>query len=429
MSGSYEAFLARRRTPQSGDPVPVSVMPDLLFGFQRELVELSLTRGRAAVFADCGLGKTLVQLVWAENVHRHTGGDVLILAPLAVSQQTVLEGKKASLAVTACREPDEIRPGINVTNYEQLHKFTRHPWAGLVLDESSILKAFDGKTRDELTRFGQAVRYRLCCTATPSPNDHEELGGHAEFLGILSRKQMLAQFFVNDGISAGHWRLKGHGRRPFWAWVNTWARALRSPADLGYDDDGFKLPPLLIDVEHVDADSVSADRLFSVPVSTLADRREARWESLSLRAQLAASYVNASADPWVVWCDLNAESTALARLIPDSVEVRGSDAPDTKAERLGDFSRGAARVIVSKPSIAGWGLNWQHCAHVLFVGVSDSYEQFYQAVRRCWRFGQTRPVQVRVLASRREQTVIENIRRKETQAAEMFAELVAADAT
>lgn len=426
MTQTYERFLAEKRAPRAGERVEIVTMPELLFPFQRELVETSLAWGRGAVFADCGLGKTLIQLAWAENVWRNKGGKVLILAPLAVAEQTRREGEKCGVHVTVCREAEDVDLGINVTNYERLERFKILPWTGLVLDESSILKAFDGKTREALTAFGSTVRYRLCCTATPSPNDHEELGGHAEFLGILSRKQMLAQFFVNDGLSAAHWRLKGHGRRPFWTWVNSWARALRSPADLGYPEDGFRLPPITYEVEHVDADSVSDERLFSVAVSTLSERREARRESLAERVSLAAQYVNCSSEPWVVWCDLNAESEALARAIPDALEVKGADDPDVKAKRLSAFTNGQARVIVSKPTIAGWGLNWQHCPNVLFVGLSDSFEQFYQAVRRCWRFGQTRPVRVLIIASRREETVLQNIQRKQTQAEEMFAEMVAA---
>ena len=423
---TYAEFLAAKRAPAPINPVTVVDIPEILFPFQRELVEWALERGRGAVFADCGLGKTLIQLAWASNVWRNKGGKALILAPLAVAAQTKREGEKCGIPVTVCREPEDVDLGINVTNYERVGRFADLPWTALVLDESSILKAFDGKTREMLTAFGRAIPYRLCCTATPSPNDHEELGGHAEFLGVMSRKQMLAEFFINDGISAGHWRLKGHGRRAFWRWVNQWAQALRSPVDMGYPEDGFALPLLSIEVERVDADAVSGDRLFAVPVSTLAERRQARRESLPLRVALAAERVNESDESWVVWCDLNAESAALAALIPDAVEVKGADHPDVKEERLTAFTTGEARVIVSKPSIAGWGLNWQHCHNVLFVGLSDSYEQFYQAVRRCWRFGQKHPVTAHIIASSREQAVLENIKRKQRQAKEMFAELVAA---
>ena len=253
-----------------------------------------------------------------------------------------------------------------------------------------------------------------------------ELGGHAAFLGVLSHKQMLAEFFVNDGIDAGSWRLKGHARGLFWRWIATWAECSRAPADLGYDDDRFELPPIQVETISVDADSVTEDRLFSVPVATMQERRQARRESIPHRVEITAEIVNGSNEPWVVWCDLNAESEALTRAIPDAVEVKGSDHADIKEARLVAFSEGRERVIVTKPSIAGWGLNWQHCSNVLFVGLSDSYEQYYQAVRRCWRFGQSHSVRVVIVASNREQAVLENVRRKESQAMEMFEEIVEA---
>ncbi len=426
MLTAYADFITQkmRSDPETGFfPDELS---DALYPFQREITEWSLRRGRTAIFADCGLGKTPMQLEWAWRVHQETGGDVLILAPLAVSSQTAREGEKFSIPVNVCREASDVRAGVNIANYERLDRFADRQWAGVVLDESSILKAFDGKTRGALIAWAQRFPFRLCCTATPSPNDYMELGGHADFLGVLSHKQMLAEFFVNDGISAGSWRLKGHAQEIYWRWIATWARALRTPSDLGYDDGAFELPPLNVETISVDADSVSEDRLFSVPVATMQERRQARRESISERVEIAQEIVNASSEPWVVWCDLNAESEALARAIPDAVEVRGSDHADVKEERLIQFSTGQARVIVTKPSIAGWGLNWQHCANVLFVGLSDSYEQYYQAVRRCWRFGQTRPVRAVIVASNREQAVLENVRRKERQAMEMFAEIVEA---
>lgn len=426
MSTSYAEFIERktRRDPETGfDPDYVS---EQLYPFQRDLTAWALRRGRSAIFADCGLGKTPIQLEWAQRVYERSDGDVLIVAPLAVSSQTVREGEKFGIEVTPCRELSDARAGVNITNYERLERFMDRQWAGIVLDESSILKAFDGKTREALIGWAQPYPFRLCCTATPSPNDYQELGGHAAFLGVLSHKQMLAEFFVNDGISAGSWRLKGHARDVYWRWISTWARALRAPSDLGYDDELFRLPELDVETISVDADSVTADRLFSVPVATMQERREARRESIPQRVEIAAALVNESDEPWVVWCDLNAESEALARAIPDAVEVKGSDSPDVKEERLVAFSEGRARVIVTKPSIAGWGLNWQHCANVLFVGLSDSYEQYYQAVRRCWRFGQTHSVRVVIVASNREQAVLENVRRKERQAMEMFEEIVEA---
>jgi len=421
---TYAEFL-EAKSQGHGDAGFESEPAAILYPFQRDIVSFATRKGRAAIFADCGLGKTPMQLEWARQVHERTGKGVLILAPLAVAAQTVREGAKFGIEATRAREYADIGP-ITVTNYERLGRFVEHDWAGVVLDESSILKSFDGSTREALTRWAESVPYRLCATATPSPNDYEELGGHAEFLSVLNRRQMLATFFVNDGIEAAHWRLKGHAQSVYWRWVRSWASALRSPADMGYPDDGFALPPLNVSVVSIDADAVSEDRLFPVPVSTMQERRQARRESLPQRVAHAADLVNSHDDPCVVWCDLNDESSALAKAIPGSVEVRGADAPDEKEARLLAFTNGDARVIVTKPRIGGWGLNWQHCNRMVFVGLSDSYESYYQAVRRCWRFGQTRPVEVTIIASNREQTVLENVRRKETQAREMFEQLVAA---
>jgi hypothetical protein len=425
MSATYLDFLARKRPGPLAHGFDPPAINERLYEFQRDVTVWALRAGRAAIFADCGLGKTPMQLEWAHRVVEHTGGDVLILAPLAVSGQTMREAERFGIEARVVREPEDLRPGISITNYERYERFARHPWRGLVLDESSILKSFDGKTRAGLTEWGQTIPYRLCATATPSPNDYEELGGHSEFLGVLTRRQMLAEFFVNDGISAGHWRLKGHGQDAYWRWITTWARAFRDPSDLGYPSDGFALPPLNVHVHEVDGDHVAEDRLFAVPASTLSERRQARRESLSQRVRHALDLVGGD-EPCVVWCDLNSESEALARTIPDAVEVRGSDPPDVKEDRLLAFTDGQARVLVTKPRIGGWGLNWQHCARMVFVGLSDSYESYYQAVRRCWRFGQCRPVEVHIVASRLEQAVLENIRRKEAQAADLFERVVRA---
>jgi superfamily II DNA or RNA helicase len=422
---TYAAFLERKRARADDAGFPIDATSAFLYDFQREIVAFSARKGRSAIFAECGLGKTPMQLEWARLITERTGGNVLILAPLAVSAQTAREGAKFGIEVANAREADQAAR-ITVTNYERLGRFADMPWAGVVLDESSILKAFDGKTRAGLTEWASEIPYRLCATATPSPNDYEELGGHSEFLGVLNRRQMLAEFFVNDGISAAHWRLKGHAQALYWEWIRTWAMALRSPRDLGYEHAGFDLPPLDVEIVTVDADAVSDDRLFAVPVATLAERRQARRESLPQRVGIAAELVNAHDGPCVVWCDLNVESEALAKAIPDAVEVRGSDDSDVKESRLLAFTNGEARVLITKPRIGGWGLNWQHCARMVFVGLSDSYESYYQAVRRCWRFGQTKPVEVTIIASNREQAVLENVRRKELQAQEMFRQLIEA---
>lgn len=423
---TYAEFLARKRATH-GEAGFECEPSDMLYDFQREIVQFSTRKGRAAIFAECGLGKTPMQLEWARQVAGHTGGKVLVLAPLAVAAQTVREAHKFGVPAVQAREPRGIDPSaaIVVTNYERLDRFADLSWRGVVLDESSILKSFDGKTRERLTRWARQVPFRLCATATPSPNDYEELGGHSEFLDVLTRRQMLAEFFINDGISAAHWRLKGHAQSQFWRWIRSWAVALRSPADLGYDASGFELPPLNTSVVTVDADAVSEDRLFAVPVSTLSERRQARRESIAERVRAAADIVNSHDEACVVWCDLNEESTSLAAAIPDAVDVRGAHTPDEKETRLLAFTNGNVRVLITKPSIGGWGLNWQHCHRQVFVGLSDSYESYYQAVRRCWRYGQTHPVEVTIIASNREQAVLDNVQRKQRQAEQMFENLVA----
>ncbi len=397
------------------------------FPFQQEILEWSYQRDRCAIFADTGLGKALMQLYWARRINSLTDGNVLILAPLAVSRQTKREADKFHVMnVEAVREPSNAP--IQITNYERLHLFQDREWAGIVLDESSILKSVDGRTRDELTRWAAPIRYRLCCTATPAPNDHTELGNHAEFLGVMTRAQMLGMFFVHDenSVAVQHWRLKGHAHEVFWRWVASWAIAVRRPSDLGHEDDGYVLPPFEVMIDWL-SDSRTADlgRLFPIEAHTLDERREARLASTPQRVAACAAAVAAEPDePWIIWCDYNRESEALAKAIPGSVEVRGSDSPEKKEQALLDFSEGRVRVLVTKPRIAGFGLNWQHCARVAFVGLSDSYEQWYQAIRRCWRFGQEREVRVRVFASDPERIVIENVQRKAREAEKMMEQIV-----
>ncbi len=313
---------------------------------------------------------------------------------------------------------------MNCTNYEKLHHFTAEEFNGIVLDESSILKSFGGAVRKGITAFASRIDYRLACTATPAPNDLIELTNHAEFLDVLSGKEIIALFFTQDGNTTHAWRLKGHAESPFYRWLSSWAVAVRMPSDLGYDDGAFVLPKLNMHQVVIDDVSGLSTRLFASDSLTLEERRAARRLSLQPRVEAAAELVNASDEPWIVWCDLNSESTALTRAIPDAIEVTGSDDPRVKESRLQAFGAGEARVIVSKPSIAGWGLNWQHCAHVAFVGLSDSWEAFYQAIRRSWRFGQTREVHCYVITSETEGAVVRNIERKERQASEMMAGLV-----
>jgi len=421
----YALFLERKRMldDPSGFDMPDDRINPQLFGFQRDIVRWALRRGRAAIFADCGLGKTPMQLEWAKHVHERTGRDVLIFAPLAVAEQTSREGEKFGIDVTHCRSQDDVRAGVNIANYERLHLFSPAFFEGLVLDESSILKGFDGVTRRAITEFGSGIPFRLACTATPAPNDLIELTNHAEFLNVMSGKEIIALFFTQDGNTTHAWRLKGHARQDFWRWMASWSVALRKPSDLGYQDEGFILPPLRMHQTTVGA-AAQSHMLFPVEALTMQERRDARRESIDDRVTAAAKLVNDTPGPWVVWCDLNAESAALHKAIPGSVEVKGSDPTDHKERAMRDFALGKVRVIVTKPTIAGFGMNWQHCAQMAFVGLSDSFEQMYQATRRCWRFGQTRPVDVHVITAETEGAVVKNIERKERQAADMMANIV-----
>lgn len=422
---NYENFLEQKLTRI--DPVGFQVenVNPHLFDWQSQIVKWALSRGRAALFEDCGLGKTLQQLAWADEVVRHTGQSVLILTPLAVAEQTVKEGARFGITVSIAETKNDIgEPGVYVTNYEKLHHFEPDVFGGIVLDESSILKSFDGKTRKLLMEFAGAISYRLCCTATPAPNDLIELTNHAEFLSIMSGKEIIALYFTQDGNTTHKWRLKGHAKRDFWQWMAQWCVAIRKPSDLGYPDDGFELPELRI--HHVELESKAPDGfLFAVEAKTLNERRQARRDSLDDKVQRCADMINESSESWSVWCGLNTESEALAEAIDDSVEVRGSDKAAHKIDAMTGFSEGRYRVIVTKPSIAGFGMNWQHCSKVAVVGLSDSFEELYQLIRRHYRFGQKNPVDVYVFASQAEGAVVANIQRKEKQAAEMMESIVA----
>jgi superfamily II DNA or RNA helicase len=426
---NYEDFIAGKLAIVAPTGlVDVPSMHSAMFPFQADLVRWALRRGRAAIFADTGLGKTRMQLEWARHVLAHTGRPVIILAPLAVAAQTAREGKAIGLDVTVCREQSDVTGGVNITNYDRIHKFDPSAFGSVVLDESSIIKHHNAKTlRTLLDAFGRTA-FKLCATATPSPNDYTELGTHAEFLGMCTRAEMLAEFFCHDGGETQVWRLKGHARATFWRWVASWGAMLRKPSDLGYEDHGYALPPLTTHhhVLSADAETVKATgMLFAQEASDLAERRSARRASLSDRVAECAALVNADDRPWIVWCDLNDESDALVDAIPDAIEIRGSLDADEKERRIIEFSEGRARVIVSKASMTGFGLNWQHCASMAFVGVTDSWEAYYQAVRRCYRFGQTRPVQVHIFASEVEGSVVKNLQRKEADAQKMAEELTA----
>lgn len=424
----YEEFVSRKltRDPPTGIASAVETHPSL-FPFQHDIVRWALRRGRCAVFADTGLGKTRMQLAWADAVRRHTARKVLILAPLAVAQQTAAEGRDMGMIVTVCRDANDVQHGINVTNYDRLHRFDTSAFGAVVLDESSVIKHHDAKTLGILLEAFAGTPFKLCATATPAPNDFTELGTHAEFLGVCTRSEMLAEFFCHDGGETQKWRLKGHARVAFWRWVASWAAMVRRPSDLGYADGGYSLPPVRY-VEHTVAAPLDTYRragfLFAQEAQSLMDRRNARRSSVDDRVAECAAAVNAEpGEPWIVWCDLNAESEALTKAIDGAVELRGSHTAEEKEDRLSRFAKGEIRVLVTKPSIAGFGLNWQHSARMAFVGVTDSWESYYQAIRRCWRFGQRREVVVHVFASEAEGSVIANLKRKETDAAKLGEEL------
>jgi hypothetical protein len=427
VNDAYAAFLARKAItdPMTGlENVPD--LPACLFPHQRDIVTWALRRGRAALFAGTGLGKSLMELAWAEAIHGETGKDILHLAPLAVSNQLAREADKFGLSARVVAAQGDCEPGTNITNYQKLDHFDVSRFGGVILDESSILKNTDGHYRTRLIEACQSIPFRLAATATPAPNDFMELGNHAEFLGIMSYTDMLATFFTHDGGDTQKWRLKGHAENEFWRWMASWAVMLRKPSDLGYPDDGYDLPPLNF-VQHMVAASYepNADTglLFPMQAETLQERIAARRATVSQRCEVAAGVTPADR-PFVWWCNLNAEAEALARLIPGSVNLHGGLKDAEKERILIDFSEGRIRVLLTKPSLAGFGMNWQHCADTGFVGLNDSFEQFYQAVRRFWRFGQTKPVTCHIIASELEGATVANIKRKETDADRMAAAMV-----
>lgn len=420
---NYQEFLDKKTFQhiESGFEADLSQYP--LFDYQMPIVKWALKRGKAAIFADTGLGKTIMQLSWADSVAKHTGCPVLVLAPLAVSNQTIEEGAKYGIHVEKLNPSAEVfGPNVYITNYEQLHKVDPEQFQGLALDESSILKGMDGRRRKEITEFGKHIIYKLSCTATPSPNDFMELGTQAEFLGIMSQVEMLAMFFIHDGSDTAKWRLKGHGQKKFFEWLATWSVVIRSPDDLGFDGSRHKLPELIYH-EHV-IETAPTDQLFVEPAQGLQDRNKARKDSILDRVQMAADLANEMEGSVLVWCNLNDESDMLAKGIQDAVEVKGSDKPEHKEKTLLGFAHDDVKCLVTKPKIAGFGMNWQNCSQMIFVGLSDSWEMYYQAIRRCWRFGQTKPVHVHVISADTEGAVVANIKRKDQQNQQLGREMV-----
>lgn len=421
----YDAFVKSKRRAEIATGHKPGKLNEHLFDFQQAIVAWAVRRGRAAIFADTGLGKTLMQLSWADEVASHTGGIVLILAPLAVSEQTIEQGVRFGIEVK--RVPHGQAPagsGVWITNYERMDVIDFTELSGIVLDESSILKSHNGKTRTEIIQSSQGVPYRLSCTATPSPNDFDELGNQCEFLGVMTRNEMLATYFVNDTGDTGTWRLKGWGASKFWEWMGTWAVVLRNPSDLGFDGSKYVLPAPVYH-EHVVETEQIGDELFARPAMTMLERRKAQRDSIEARCKALAELVNAEgSEPWLIWTHLNDEADLLESLIPGSVNVQGSDSAEQKTKAMMDFTSGKLRVLISKPKICGYGMNWQHCARMAFVGLDDSFEKFYQAVRRCYRFGQKRVVNVHVFTAENEGQILANIKRKEQQHHELSAAMV-----
>lgn len=411
----YQDFLtSKASTITASGFTPERLNPNL-FLFQRDIVDWALQLGKAAIFCGCGMGKTLTGLSWADAIVDRTGGKVLIVAPLSVTGQTHQEGIKFGVQTRVTKLGDILDSDrIVITNYESLHKFSATDFVGVVLDESSILKGQSSATRAQIIEMFAKTQYKLACTATPSPNDYMELGNHAEFLGICSSKEMLATYFINDGADTKKWQLKGHCRKLFWQWVSQWAVTIEKPSDIGYSDDGYDLPPIEYH-EHV-VDVVMAPdegQLFKLEASDLMDRRRSRRNSIDDRVIECAKLINQSTEQWLVWCDLNDEGDALESSIDGAIQVAGKHSDDQKESRMAGFIDGTHRVLVSKPSICGFGVNLQNCHNIAFVGMSDSYEQLYQAIRRCWRFGQTEQVHVHFITASSDGAVVRNIKRKE----------------
>jgi superfamily II DNA or RNA helicase len=424
MDSGYTKFLEGKAVTAQSVGFDVRSVPDGLFPFQKAIVKWACKLGRAAVFADTGLGKTAMQLAWADAVRRKTKKPVLILAPLAVGPQTLREaGKFGVKGIDLVESQADVRKGICVTNYQKVHKFDAATFGGIVLDESSILKQHDGQFRNLLIESFARTPYRLCCTATPAPNDHTEIGNHCEFLGLMSRVEMLATYFVHDSANTSEWRLKGHAVRPFWEWVASWAMMIRRPEDIGFEGEDYNLPPVEFH-EHVLPSQAAVGELFATEATDLNQQRKARRESLDGRVAKAAEIAGGVKGPCLVWCELNDEGDDLEDAIPGAVQVAGKDSDEDKAARLLGFADGSVNRLVTKAKIAGFGMNWQNCSDMVFVGLSHSYEQFYQAVRRCWRYGQKRTVNVHVVTTDREYGILANVRRKQSDHDEMFGQMI-----
>ena len=429
MTVDYSEFLETKAPSDSPTGLRrIPKLPSALKPFQQDIVKWALKRGRAALFEGTGLGKTVQQLAWARAVSNAEKAPILVLTPLAVAEQTVAEAERFGIkSVAYAADKSRITTDIVVTNYERFGRFDISQFSGVVLDESGIIKSHDGKTRTELTDACRDLRWRLCCTATPAPNDYAELGQHAEFLGVMSAKEMLSMFFVHDGSiranddtqGADGWRLKRHAAKDFWKWLASWSVVIRHPRDIGHDEPGYDLPPLTFDETIVRAKmEPMAGMLFPFMAQTLSERIGVRRDTAADRVRAAVDVVlREPSEPWLIWCNLNSEADEIESILRksghDALQVAGRHEIAVKVERLLGFKTGKPLHLISKPSLAGHGMNWQHCNRMVFVGLTDSFEQIYQAVRRCWRFGQTKPVNVHFVVSELEGNVVANVRRKE----------------
>jgi superfamily II DNA or RNA helicase len=427
---NYKEFLHQKTIIDcdSGFDIPIEQIDNVLKDFQRAITKWALKRGRAAIFADTGLGKTPMQLIWSRIINQRIRKPILIFSPLAVSKQTKREGhEKFFTSVNICESQNDVIDGVNITNYEKLHKFSPDIFGGIVIDESSILKGFDGKFRKAITEFAELIPYRLACTATPAPNDLMEIINHAEFLGIMKQKEITGLFFIQDGNVTHKWRLKHHAEDDFYKWLASWAVALKKPSDIGFSNEGFDLPTLNYNHITVKSEFRKGNQLsiFPAQATSLRESQIARKESINARISKCTDVVkNGNGSQWLIWCDLNKESNNVSKSLLDAVEVKGADKQNHKENSMIEFQKGNIRILVSKPSICGFGMNWQNCHNMIFLGLSHSFEKMYQAIRRCWRFGQEKEVNVYIITSDAEQCVVENIQRKEKEVGKMMDKLI-----
>ncbi len=431
----YEEYLKiKQHEPiENGFDVDIDNLNPNLFDWQKNVVQWALKRGRAALFEECGLGKTIQQLEWARHVAQHSGLPVMLHCPVGVRQQTLREARKFGVdehvPVNVCDDQDDVEPGsICIANYEKLHRFDPKQFGGVVLDESSILKNYTGKIKKQLVNSYNDVRFRLACTATPAPNDHMELGTHSEFLGICERVDMLSKYFIHDSADTSKWRLKKHGADDFWQWVSTWAICMASPADVGGNDEGYNLPELIIDRHSVEVseEATTDGLLFNIHGLSATNIHEEKRMTCEARMSKAVELTDRFDGPCILWCDTNYESDVLRDRLPHAVEIRGNDSEKHKEKKLESFANGETRIIITKPSISGFGMNWQHCNHQIFAGLSYSFEAYYQAVRRSWRFGQSKPVYIDIVLADSESGIQSAISRKETDFSLMRSGMAAA---